>query len=1128
MLRLATSNRLEALVDLLAEALSKRDSPLEIARIVVPNRPVERFVELRLAQRLGIASGLEFQRLPALSREVLGGELLDEAEIEARCLALFAGETSRLPEPVRRWLEAGGPSAAARERRMVSLAARIASLFVEYDRTRPDLVRAWLASDAVPSGDLASWQAALLRSVRRMEPDRRTLAEASRQVRPTAPLATVHVLGISTAAPLEHAMLAALGAVCDVHVYALDPCREFWEDAVAPRALARQLAASIDTEDPASELPEIGLLGAWGRPAREHLVALRELAGWSATERWVEAAGTTVLGSLQRALLDRTAVDATAPDGSVRVSGCPSVRREVETVAREIWAALAEADARGAPMTFADVAVLLHDEAKSKYLPHVEAVFAEARGIPWSSRDLPFAGTSGVAQAALALVTLVSSEPSRALLFDVILSPVVLAGFPGATKERWQRLTLAVGFLRGLGEGDHAGTYVGPGAASLDLEQAIRRLALGALMPGEKSGEQRFVETDPPLLPEEIGESDEAALGLVALLRSLAGDIRFARTAQLSLHDWARFFSAMITAYVTPRSRGEEAELTRVHGAIGSLVARHREGTVLGIAGAAELVRAELGGATTQRGAPGVSGVAVGSLRALRSLPFRLVFVVGLGEGRFPSRVEESGLDVRDETPRRPGDVSAAERDRLVMLETVLATREVLHLSWVARAEVSGEPIAPSSVVLELLRELGPAAPPFESPPLRRHEGLRDGTLADRAKLAALPAALLEASARALGDRERDPGETWPRAAESVRGLGATDGLRTLLSWPKIEASAVEPTTKIEVTLAELRGFLERPLQVSAERALGRGEGELDDESEDEPLDADALARQRVVERSLELFLRDPRTPLALRVAHETEVLRARGRFPLGVLGDRERASLGRTAESLRERLAEIPGSGPLVRARLGRGRASRDGIERVSDPVVLGAARDGRPIELSGETGPLFDPRTSSVVVSARGAPGGRAGEARRTKVVLRTFVDHAALAAAGLSSGEPRTVWLVEPDVVHRVVLEPIEAALAMRWLRALAAELVAGSAAFLPVEAVLEKLDVVRGHSKRPADELHRAVERIREKERGGSERFGPVRDATLRDGLDPTALVRAVGARFGPFVEHARRPEPMERP
>src|SRR6185295_8926019 len=165
---------------------------------------------------------------------------------------------------------------------------------------------------------------------------------------------------------------------------------------------------------------------------------------------------------------------------------------------------------------------------------------------------------------------------------------------------------------------------------------------------------------------------------------------------------------------------------------------------------AAELCRRRFAALGGERGQHLARGVAVASFVPMRAIPFRAVFLVGLGHGQFPSPARRSDLDLRA-AQRLPGDVSPREQDLYMFLETLLCTRERLVLSYVARDELTGEPLEPSSVILEL-RDiltrgyLGAEAAQalFEPPaiPLRRYD--------DVARLGAHPLAARERQARAL------------------------------------------------------------------------------------------------------------------------------------------------------------------------------------------------------------------------------------------------------------------------------------------------------------------------------------------------------------------------------------------
>jgi hypothetical protein len=189
-------------------------------------------------------------------------------------------------------------------------------------------------------------------------------------------------------------------------------------------------------------------------------------------------------------------------------------------------------------------------------------------------------------------------------------------------------------------------------------------------MQGERSKNRaHFLVGDMMLWPEESAPSDELSQGMGLLVRSLAADARFARTAKLLPSEWARFFDAMLRAYLTVEEGVEETELRACRAAIATLEKRDA-GAKIGYRIATELAREELEALPAIRGVPLGDGVVVASLLPMRAIPFRAVFVLGMGEGRFPARELDTGLDLRA-LGRKPGDVSIDERDRYTFLETL-------------------------------------------------------------------------------------------------------------------------------------------------------------------------------------------------------------------------------------------------------------------------------------------------------------------------------------------------------------------------------------------------------------------------------------------------------------------------
>ena len=88
-----------------------------------------------------------------------------------------------------------------------------------------------------------------------------------------------------------------------------------------------------------------------------------------------------------------------------------------------------------------------------------------------------------------------------------------------------------------------------------------------------------------------------------------------------------------------------------------------------------------------------------------RALPFRLIAVIGLNESEFPRRDSGSQHDPIRLHPR-PGDRSVLIDDRYLFLETLMAARDRLHLSYVSENASNGKPMNPSAPLFELDRLL--------------------------------------------------------------------------------------------------------------------------------------------------------------------------------------------------------------------------------------------------------------------------------------------------------------------------------------------------------------------------------------------------------------------------------------
>lgn len=95
-------------------------------------------------------------------------------------------------------------------------------------------------------------------------------------------------------------------------------------------------------------------------------------------------------------------------------------------------------------------------------------------------------------------------------------------------------------------------------------------------------------------------------------------------------------------------------------------------------------------------------GVTFCAMKPMRSIPARVVCLLGLNDGAFPRRASTLSFDLIAQDPRL-GDSSREHDDRHLFLESMLSAREKLHLSHVGQSVRDNARIPPSVVVSELL-----------------------------------------------------------------------------------------------------------------------------------------------------------------------------------------------------------------------------------------------------------------------------------------------------------------------------------------------------------------------------------------------------------------------------------------
>ncbi|WP_137817639.1 exodeoxyribonuclease V subunit gamma [Pseudomonas sp. 2FG] len=725
MLTLYHAPDLETLGELATTLLAQpQREPFAPALVVVPSQGMGRWLTLELARKQGIAMQLEVQ-LPAkfvweVSRLVLG-QLPEQSAFSPTTLTwrlydwlCAPGNLERAPR-LAQYLEGGD------ERRRLSLAARIADVFDQYLLYRDDWLAAWERNERVDLGPDEGWQALLWRELTADgHPHRaRLLDDLLRRLHDDQPIAGLPerllVFGISSLPPHHMRVLEGLARHIEIVVCALNPCREAWGDIRDIRELAQQPSSAADSQELSPDdwyldvgHPLLASLGKQGRDFFDALFALTATEGSQELGLYSEDADlhdSSVLRALQNDILrlrtrkpeERLALR--GGDRSLEVHIAHSPLREVEILHDQLLARFA-----AEPGLTPDQVVVLTPDIE-RYAPYIEAVFAPREGvprIPFSLADRSLRAEVPLIEAFLSLLAL---EQSRFTAEEILtwLEQPVIAARAGIENED---LPLLRDWLREAGvrwgrDAGHRQQLGLPAEVAFTWRQGLDRLLLGFAAPPQLAGSAA------PLLgdswPLDALEGGRAQLlgrlaAFVQRLSSLAEDLQRPRP----LAAWADTLQGLIDGLFDEREAGDT--LLLLSQACGAL---RDQATAAGIERPLELalVRQQLSAALEQ--GSGASGFLTGAVTfctmvPMRSLPFRLVCLLGLDDGALPRRTPAAGFDLISQRPRR-GDRARRLDDRYLLLEILLSARAALYLSYVGRDPRNNAELPPSVLISELL-----------------------------------------------------------------------------------------------------------------------------------------------------------------------------------------------------------------------------------------------------------------------------------------------------------------------------------------------------------------------------------------------------------------------------------------
>ncbi len=628
------------------------------------------------------------------------------------------------------------------------LAKRIATLFDDYMVYRPDMVLSWQNQDVPNNHHLIKipnqgpgpatdpemiWQAALW-SKMAVKLSGQHLAYKTDRFLKNTPLDKPYVLnhidkeklaarisffGISALPPVFLQVIEKISNLIDVHLFLLVPSNLFFFDMKSKRQelkdeITHQASDGLDFLSEEITNPLLSSLGTSGQRFLTQIEnynyhepgpdlfsdPLMNESGSSMKKDSMKK--NTMLAVLQSDILNlvhrkKTAQDKPVAvlqsDTSICIHACHSPMREAQ-ILKDL---LLDAFAKNQHLAPHDIIVMMPDI--ETYAPFISSVFSLEKRLPFSISDRKKRSESESLEAFLTILSLQGSRLEQSEIQDLMTyeSIALKFGFETIDLAHIEKMLADAHILWGK-DGAHRESLGLPGFEENTWQFGLERLFMGLAMP------EHYESPIHGVLPCESFEgSDLEVLGkLSRFCYTLFSCLKRLEQPQ-TIEKWCRTLIYICDAMLG-RHPKNSSDMIFLYQQIDTIKAgAHGAGfeNKVPFKMIQSLMMQQLDLKMSQ-GKFLAGKITFCNIMPMRSIPYKIVVLMGMDEGAFPRQVFRPEFDLMEKYPRL-GDKNERLGDRHLFLETLISVRQKMIITYTGRDICDNSPIPCSGVVSELI-----------------------------------------------------------------------------------------------------------------------------------------------------------------------------------------------------------------------------------------------------------------------------------------------------------------------------------------------------------------------------------------------------------------------------------------
>lgn len=711
--QLQISNSLQQLANQLSEDI--RDIKEHVFRsvtIVTQTDGMNSWLKLQIAEKIGIAANLRFEKPNDIINKVyhlLGGTYTQSLSKDNLSWLIYQilnekDFINQYPSIAQYYQSEEIDSNLKR----MALAEKIADLFDQYQIYRAGMITDW--NNGLIKDEEENWQQELwirAKSVAKEQFPDKTLIENFIKNELNDPnkvkqlqrkLPTIYLFGISVITEYHLEIFQNLSAYIDIHFFLLNPAPyDYWfEDRSEKLLTFLKRIGKIEMTEESNSNP---LLTSWGKIIQDTFSLLfknDELINAYNELKSIEPKSDSLLHKIQHAIFNNKKEepenyyeDKIIKDGSITINSCHSTAREVETLYNYLVHLV---DQKKETLSSRDIVVMVNDI--DLYASYIKAVFDTAPyHFNYTIADESFASADSISNALLSILAISEQNFTAENIVRLLDFSSIKDGLQIQNTDSIRKAIDKANIRFGIEGNKNDDTNF------VSWKYGIQRIMYGICI----SGEEEFGEDENSFYPLDILESAETygIIRFVYFIEKLIELIKEKKSPK-NIKGWVEFIKRVLELFIPQDNDIPDETYAQLmlalekYNLINEIFTEEVSYEIFSHGFLPTLTNAKRSNSFAG------SGITFCSLIPMRSIPFKVVALLGLNYDTFPRKDKKINFNLI-EKQKRTGDRNVKENDKHLFLETLISAREYLYISYIGQNIKDNSPSPPSSLVDELL-----------------------------------------------------------------------------------------------------------------------------------------------------------------------------------------------------------------------------------------------------------------------------------------------------------------------------------------------------------------------------------------------------------------------------------------